>query len=78
MGVTKYHAMKTFPVLNQEPRHEDVLGGVGMTPRILNLGARWKWVVSFTLRSLYRRRKNPPLPIEWGGGCLDESYPITR
>jgi hypothetical protein len=24
--LTKYHAMKTYPVLNQAPRYEDVLG----------------------------------------------------
>jgi hypothetical protein len=29
-------------VLNQAPRHEDVLGSEGVAPRILNLGAVWK------------------------------------
>jgi hypothetical protein len=32
-------------------------GGIG--PRILNLGTRWKWVVSFTPRPLYPQRKSP-------------------
>jgi hypothetical protein len=32
-------------------RHEDVL-----VPDILNLGARWKWVVSFTPRPFYPRK----------------------
>jgi hypothetical protein len=32
---------KVVPVLNQAPRHEDVLGSGGTAPRILNLGSRW-------------------------------------
>jgi len=31
---------------------------------ILNLGARWKWVVSFSTRSLYIRGKNPSYPLD--------------
>jgi len=45
---------KVFPVLNQVPRLENVLGSEGITPRILNLGARWWWVVIFTTRSIKR------------------------
>jgi hypothetical protein len=26
LSLTKYHAMKTYPLLNQIPRREDVLG----------------------------------------------------
>jgi hypothetical protein len=37
----KHHAIKTF------------CGSGGLAPRILNLGARWCWVVSFTPRQLY-------------------------
>jgi hypothetical protein len=33
--------------------HEGVWGSGGVTTRILNLGTRWKWVVSFTSRPLY-------------------------
>jgi len=37
-------------VLNEAPHHEDVEG---------DLGTRWSWVVSFTLRPLYFQRKRP-------------------
>jgi hypothetical protein len=40
--LTKYHAIKTYPVLNYEPRHEDVRRSGGIAPRILNLGTRWR------------------------------------
>jgi hypothetical protein len=36
--LTKYHAMKTHS------------GRGGITPRILDLGTRWRWEVSFTSR----------------------------
>jgi hypothetical protein len=36
----------------------------GITPRILNLGIRWWWVVSFTSRPLYPRGEAP------GAHCL--------
>jgi len=43
----KHHAMKTY-------------SRSGSThPRILNLITRWRWVVSFTPRPLYPRRKVP-------------------
>jgi len=32
-------------------------------PSILNLGARWMWVVSFTPRTIYPRRKISPKVI---------------
>jgi hypothetical protein len=32
---------KVVPVLNQVPRHEDVMGSGGIAPYILNLGNRW-------------------------------------
>jgi hypothetical protein len=38
-------------------RYEDILGNGGINPRILNLGARWMWVVSFTPRPLYPQGK---------------------
>jgi hypothetical protein len=56
---------KVVRVLNKVPCHEDTLhlikhhamktyGGVEVyLPCILNLGTRWRWVVSFTLRPLY-------------------------
>jgi len=38
----------------------------GIAPRILNLGNRWRWVVSFTLRPLYPRGKSSG--AHWRGG----------
>jgi hypothetical protein len=38
--LTKHHAMKTY------------WGNEGIVPRILDLGTRWRWVVSFTPRQL--------------------------
>jgi hypothetical protein len=35
-----------------------VYGGGGIAPRILDLGTRWKWVVSFTPRPLYPQGKS--------------------
>jgi hypothetical protein len=34
-------------------------GSEGIAPRILDLGARWRWVVSFTARPLYPQGKSP-------------------
>jgi hypothetical protein len=55
--VPKYHALKTY------------WGSGGIAPRILDLGIRWKWVVSFTPRPLYPRSKSPrhPLDLRLGG-----------
>jgi len=44
--LTEDHTMKTYPVLNHTPRHENVLGSGGIFPRILNLGTKWRLVVS--------------------------------
>lgn len=38
-------------------------GSEGTAPRILNLGIRWKWAVSFTLRPLCAWGKSPPYPL---------------
>jgi hypothetical protein len=56
---------KVLPVLSQAPRHEDVLGIGGIAPRILDLGIRWRLVVSFTSRPLYPRGKSPWYPLNW-------------
>jgi hypothetical protein len=55
---------KVVPVLNYAPRHEDVLRSGGIDPRILDLGTRWRWVVSFTPRSLYLQGKSPLYPLD--------------
>jgi hypothetical protein len=43
------------------------MGSVGIASCILNLGSRWKWVVSSAPRPLYHRSKSPR--IHWVGGC---------
>jgi hypothetical protein len=34
-------------------------GSGGISPRILDLGTRWRWVVSFTSQPLYPQGKSP-------------------
>jgi len=41
-----HHAMKTY------------WENGGIAPRVLNVGARWRWVVSFMSRPLYPRNKS--------------------
>jgi hypothetical protein len=48
---TKHHAMKIY------------WGNGGIAPRIIDLGTRWRWVVSFTPRPLYPQGKNPWYPL---------------
>jgi hypothetical protein len=45
-----------------------IWGSEGIAPRILNLGTRRRWVVRFTPRPLYPRRKNPG--AHWIGGWV--------
>jgi len=40
-------------------RNEDVSVNGGTVPRILNMGIRWRWVVSFTPRPLYPQGNSP-------------------
>jgi hypothetical protein len=39
-------------------------GSGGIAPRILNLGTRWRWVVSFTPKPLYPQGKRPCYPLD--------------
>jgi len=57
--LTKYHAMNMYPLFNYAPRHEDVGRKGEISPCILNRSARWRYVVSFTLRPLYLRERDP-------------------
>jgi len=41
LGLTKYHTMKTYPLLNQTQHHE-VWGSGGIAARILSPGAKWR------------------------------------
>jgi hypothetical protein len=45
--LTKYHALKAY------------WGSGGTVPHVPDLGTRWRWVVSFTTRPLYRQGKSP-------------------
>jgi hypothetical protein len=47
ISLTEHHAMKTY------------WGSEGIAQRILELGTRWRWVVSFTPRPLYPQGKSP-------------------
>lgn len=42
-------------------RHEGVWGG-SIAPLVFNLGIKWRGVVCFTLRPLYRKKSPPPPP----------------
>jgi hypothetical protein len=44
---------------NLAPRHVGVLGSGDMLPRILDLGTRWRWVVSFTPGHFTPRERAP-------------------
>jgi hypothetical protein len=50
--LTKHHAINTY------------WGIVGVAPRNLDLGTRWRWVVSFTPRPLYPQGKSPRYPLD--------------
>jgi len=39
--LTKYYAMKTYPVLNEEPHYEDTWGIGGIATHILNIIIKW-------------------------------------
>jgi hypothetical protein len=49
--LTKRHAVKTS-------------WSGGIAPCILDFGTRWRWVVSLTLRPLYRRGRSPPYQLD--------------
>jgi hypothetical protein len=50
--LTKHHAMKTY------------WGSGGIAPRSLDLGTRWRWVISFTPQPLYPQGKSPWYPLD--------------
>jgi hypothetical protein len=52
------------------PRYEGVLGSGGTAPRIFDLGARCRWLVSFTPRPLYPQGKSPWYPLDRRLGVL--------
>jgi hypothetical protein len=54
---------------NEAINHEGVWGSGYIHPRYLDLYTRWRWVISFTLRPLYRRGKTPG--THWIRGLVD-------
>jgi hypothetical protein len=54
--LTQHHAMNTY------------WDSGSIAPRILDLGTRWKWVVSFTPRPLYTQGNSPG--THWIGGWV--------
>jgi hypothetical protein len=47
----------------------------GVAPLILNLGTRWRWMVSFTPQPLYHQRKRTQYPM---ARRLDEPHGPAR
>jgi len=76
--------MKTYPVLNKAPGHDNVWRSGGMALRIPNLGTRWRWVVSFMTLPLYTQGGSPlyplgrklGLPQSWFGCCAKKNIPV--
>jgi hypothetical protein len=76
--LTKYHTMKTHPVLNQAPCHEDVLWNGVIAPRILNLGRigvlgfdSRRGLEIFFFTTAFRTALQPTqLPTQWVLGAL--------
>jgi len=56
--------VKVSPCFNSAPRYESVLGSGGRYPRIIDLGIRWRLVVRFAVRPLYRQGKSPWYPLD--------------
>jgi hypothetical protein len=62
-------------------------GSEGIAPLILDLGTRWRWVVSFTTRLLYPQGNSPRYPLDrrlgrpqsrsGRGGEQKNSQPLT-
>jgi hypothetical protein len=50
--LTDHHAMKTY------------WGSECIAPRILDLGTKWRWVVSFMLLPFYPQRESPWYPLD--------------
>jgi hypothetical protein len=44
---------------------ETYWGSGGISPRILDLGTRWRWIVSFTARPRYPQGKSPLPRTHW-------------
>jgi hypothetical protein len=61
-ALTQHHAMKAY------------LGSGGIASRILDLGTRWRWMVSFTPLLLYLQGNGPWHPLDRRLGGLQSRY----
>jgi hypothetical protein len=74
---------KVVPVLKLIKHHAWRYGGVEVNS-ISDLGARWRWVVSFTCQPLYPREKRTQCPLDnrlggpqgWSGRYGEETFPL--
>jgi len=55
--------MKTYPVLKEALHHLDIWICGGIAPHMLNLGTRWRWVVTFIPWQLYPHGKSSQYPL---------------
>jgi hypothetical protein len=63
-GGEKFKVKVQLPLcFNLALLHGGLLGNGGITPLILDLGTRWRWVVSFTPCLLYPQGKSPWYPL---------------
>jgi hypothetical protein len=51
------------------------MGTGGTTPPILNIGIKWKSVVSLTHWLLYPEER-VPVPVEWTDGWVPQPYDV--
>lgn len=65
-----------FLLLNYAPRYADVWGG-GIVPLILNIGPRWRWLVSYTHLPLRPGRTNFDNNWIWGRVRLRASTDVV-
>jgi hypothetical protein len=56
--------MKTYLVLTKHHAMKEYWGSGGIAPHFLDLGTRWRWVVSFTPLPLYLEGKSPWYPFD--------------
>jgi hypothetical protein len=62
--VYKAKVKLSLHLTNTALRHEHVWGNGCIDLRFLDLCTSWKWMISFTPRPLYPRRKSPRHPLD--------------
>jgi hypothetical protein len=66
--------VELYPLLNKEPRHEDVCGSGGVTPRVLGLSSRWRCYQLHVQPALFQvnpPKSNPGRPSRGEGNVLE-------